>query len=99
MLMEQALVSMGYDGVSEQLAAESGIKHETPMVAAFRAAVLEGQYGLAVDLLDKLDTGDGSTVGACKFLVLEQKYLEVTDSPHPAVAVHPTSASTIPPRP
>jgi len=79
MLMEQALASMGYEDVSEQLAAESGIKHETPMVAAFRTAVLEGQYGLAVDLLDKLDMGDSTAVGPCKFLILEQKYLEVSD--------------------
>ncbi len=77
MLMEQALSSMGFEEVSEQLAAESGIKHETPMVASFRTAILEGQYGLAVDLLDKLDLGDSSAAGPCKFLILEQKYLEV----------------------
>jgi hypothetical protein len=77
MLIEQALSSMGFEEVSEQLAVESGIKHESPMVAAFRTAVLEGQYALAVDLLGKLDMGDSSVAGPCKFLILEQKYLEV----------------------
>lgn len=77
MLIEQALSNLGFADVSEQLAEESGIKHETSAVSSFRIAVLQGDYKHAVSLLDKLGLSDYKILSQCKFIILEQKFLEV----------------------
>lgn len=77
MLIEQALSNLGFSEVSEQLAEESGIKHETTTVTSFRTAILEGDYQQAVSLLTKIGLKDSKTLNQCKFVILEQKFLEV----------------------
>ena len=77
MLIEQALSNLGFADVSEQLAEESGIKHETMAVTAFRKAVLQGKYKQAVSLLDKIGLMDARTQSQCRFLITEQRFLEV----------------------
>ena len=77
MLIEQALSNLGFADVSEQLAEESGIKHETLAVSSFRTAVLQGDYKHAVSLLDKIGLLDHKIMSQCKFIILEQKFLEV----------------------
>lgn len=77
MLIEQALSNLGFTEVSEQLAEESGIKHETATVTRFREGVLEGDFDRAVDLLDQIGDMDSKTQSQCRFLIMEQKFLEV----------------------
>ena len=77
MLIEQALSNLGFADVSEQLAEESGIKHETSVVSSFREAILQGDYKHAVSLLDKIGLLDHKTLSQCRFIILEQKFLEV----------------------
>ena len=76
-LMEQALANLGFREVSEQLAEESGVQHETQTVAAFRKAILEGDFGEALRLLDQLGLGERGAAKQARFLILEQKFLEV----------------------
>ena len=78
-LMEQALANLGFREVSEQLAGESGIQYETQTVAAFRKAILEGHFGEALRLLDQLGLGERGAAKQARFLILEQKFLEVGD--------------------
>ena len=77
MLIEQALSNLGFAEVSEQLAEESGIKFETATVTSFRQAILGGDYRQAVGLLDRFDLMDTSILSQCKFLIMEQQFLEV----------------------
>ena len=76
-LMEQALANLGFREVSEQLAEESGVQYETQTVAAFRKAILEGEFGEALRLLDQLGLGERGAAKQARFLILEQKFLEV----------------------
>ena len=77
MLIEQTLSNLGFADVSEQLAEESGIKHETSAVSSFREAILQGDYKHAVSLLDKIGLSDHKILSQCKFIILEQEFLEV----------------------
>lgn len=78
MLIEQALSNLGFAEVSEQLAEESGIKHESLTVATFRQAVLAGDYYQAVGVLDMFGhLMDAKLRSQCKFLIMEQVFLEV----------------------
>lgn len=77
MLIEQALSNLGFAEVSEQLAEESGIKHETMAVTSFRKAILNGSFKQAVSLLERIGLMDLRTQSQCKFLIMEQSFLEV----------------------
>jgi hypothetical protein len=49
--MIQGLLDMGYNGAAASLSHESGFELESPSVAAFRIAILEGQWTEAENLL------------------------------------------------
>lgn len=49
--MIQTLTDMGYDGAAGALSRESGCDLETPSVAAFRSAVLQGEWTEAEGVL------------------------------------------------
>lgn len=49
-LLEQALRALGYEGVARQLETESGVTQQPAEAAAFRAAVLRGDYNLALQV-------------------------------------------------
>lgn len=49
-LLEQALRALGYHGVARQLEAESGVAQQPAQAAAFRAAVLRGDYDAALQV-------------------------------------------------
>lgn len=57
-ILIQSLSDLGYNGAAATLSQESGYELESPAVAAFRHAVLQGEWTEAEDLL-----GDGSTEG------------------------------------
>ncbi|KAK3327676.1 WD domain-containing protein [Cercophora scortea] len=50
-LLIQALTDMGYQKAADSVSADSGYELESPTVAAFRTAVLDGAWGRAEELL------------------------------------------------
>lgn len=81
MLLEQALANLGFGEVAQQLAAESQIPFETPGVSSLRRAILGGRYEEALRLVDRLGLVHEGHLKRSKFLILEQKFLEVHYSP------------------
>lgn len=81
-LIEQALHGLGFPDVAEQLERSSGVQHQAQEVSHFRAAILEGAWDEAVQLLGQLKLGNSESLSRAKFLLLEQKYLEVRIPPH-----------------
>lgn len=55
----------------------SGISHEERHVVEFREAVMGGSWETALQLLERLGIEGDDRVKQAKFLVLEQKFLEV----------------------
>jgi hypothetical protein len=50
-ILIQSLYDLGYDGAATALSRESGFELESPAVAAFRSAVLDGQWAEAEHIL------------------------------------------------
>ena len=64
-LLIQGLGDLGYHGAADRLSHESGYEVETPIVAAFRHAVLHGEWSDAESLLfgsNPLDDGGGVSI-------------------------------------
>lgn len=116
-LILQSLSDLGYASTAKLLSAESGYELEIPSVAAFRRAVLHGEFEKAEELLfgqDEVETGvvlrstqsasslrrranrasldsaprlerhglplvEGAEKGRLKFLLRQQKYLELLE--------------------
>ncbi len=76
-LIEQALHGLGFKDVARQLETTSGVRHQAREVTQFRDAIVQGEWDQAVDLLSRLKLGNSESLSRAKFLVLEQKYLEV----------------------
>ena len=79
-LIEQALVGLGFTDVAQQLERSSGVQHQALEVSQFRAAILQGAWDEATRLLEHLRLGNSENLSKAKFLLLEQKYLEVSNS-------------------
>ncbi|KAL9615120.1 MAG: hypothetical protein Q9167_000438 [Letrouitia subvulpina] len=58
-LLIQGLGDLGYHGAAERLSQESGYEVESPAVAAFRHAVLQGEWSEAEHLLFGSEPSDG----------------------------------------
>lgn len=58
-ILIQALTDLGYNGAAGALSQESGFELESPVVAAFRNAVLQGDWAEAEELLFVGTTGEG----------------------------------------
>ncbi|KAL1854769.1 hypothetical protein Daus18300_011365 [Diaporthe australafricana] len=92
-LMIQALSEMGYQSAAENLSKESGYELESRTVAAFRAAVLNGQWTEAEQLLfGAAAAGDGASRAGnglvlaegvdrddMRFRIRQQKFLELLE--------------------
>lgn len=76
-LLEQALGSLGFHEAAAQLQKDSGVSLESLAVGQLRAAVQSGAYDEAVELIEQLPLSSPDDVLRAKFLVLQQKYLEV----------------------
>ena len=64
-LLIQGLGDLGYHGAADRLSQESGYEVETPLVAAFRHAVLQGEWSEAESLLlgsHPVDDGRGVSI-------------------------------------
>lgn len=99
-LLIQALSDMGYQDAAESVSKDSGIELESPTVAAFRQAVLEGSWGRAEALLDGAvlvgedqRKGNGLVLSSTadrnnmKFWLKQQKYLELLEQQESARAL------------
>ncbi|KAI1800465.1 WD40 repeat-like protein [Daldinia bambusicola] len=92
-LLLQALTDMGYHSAAQSVSQESGFELENPMVAAFRNAVLGGNWNEAEQLLSGAvvagsrvgENGNGLVLahGAdrrmMKFWIRQQKFLELLE--------------------
>lgn len=92
-ILIQALTDLGYHGSAASLSQESGYEFESPAVAAFKNAVLQGEWTEAEDLLFGGSTEEGgvSLTGygltlqddvdkdVMRFWLRQQKYLELLE--------------------
>ncbi|KAH8909098.1 WD domain-containing protein [Coniochaeta sp. PMI_546] len=99
-LLIQALSDMGYQEAAESVSKDSGIELESPTVAAFRSAVLDGSWTRAEALLDGAVSagedqrkGNGLVLSSTadrdnmKFWLKQQKYLELLEQQESARAL------------
>ncbi|KAF6814450.1 WD domain-containing protein [Colletotrichum plurivorum] len=91
-ILIQALSDMGYRGAAESVSRDSGYELESPTVAAFRSAVIRGEWGQAEQLLfgavlsgDRSQQGNGlvlapgSDRNVMRFWLRQQKFLELLE--------------------
>ncbi|RYP79971.1 hypothetical protein DL770_006446 [Monosporascus sp. CRB-9-2] len=92
-ILIQALSDMGYQTAAESVSRDSGFELESPTVAAFRNAVLEGNWNEAEQLLsgatvagDRTDQAgnglvlaNGADRNIMRFWIRQQKFLELLE--------------------
>lgn len=94
---------MGYQSAAESVSNDSGYKLESPTVAAFRSAVLDGSWSDAESLLTgavvaglsgEVDEGNGLVLAAgsdrdvMRFWLRQQKFLELLERRDTTRALH-----------
>ncbi|KAI8099426.1 WD40-repeat-containing domain protein [Halteromyces radiatus] len=80
-LIMQSLQDLGYQNVAQQLQKEAEIELESKTVQDFRQAILSGQFPLAEELLSTLTLVQSQqTMDHVKFLIREQRYLELLEA-------------------
>ncbi|GAA94146.1 uncharacterized protein L969DRAFT_46235 [Mixia osmundae IAM 14324] len=79
-LLLQALQDSGYTNAAQALAEESGYDMESPTVTNFRAAVLSGSWDQVERSLAPYRSDDSTSAKAIRFIVSEQKYLEMLEA-------------------
>lgn len=92
-MLEQALRALGYDDVAAALEAASGVVQQAPVAAAFRSAVLAGQYDAALRLLPAV-AADERVVDRARFLLLRAKYVELMEAGASAAALQVGGGAT-----
>lgn len=92
-ILIQSLTDLGYNGAAASLSHESGYDLESPTVAAFRNAVLQGEWSEAEDLLlggsieeggvsisgNGLALREGVDKNVMRFWLRQQKFLELLE--------------------
>lgn len=92
-ILIQALTDLGYNGAAASLSQESGYDLESPAVAAFRNAVIQGEWTEAEELLfggsteeggvsisgDGLVLQEGVDKNVMRFWLRQQKFLELLE--------------------
>ncbi|KAK3702754.1 hypothetical protein RRG08_042739 [Elysia crispata] len=89
-LIGQHLRGLGFNQTAEQLIAESGCALEHPTAASFRAHVMDGQWDRTEEDLQELESlvkGGKEDIVKMRFLLLEQKYLELLEDGIPLKAL------------
>lgn len=92
-LLEQALGSLGFHEAAERLQQESGVSLEAAVVGKLRSAVTVGAYDTAADLIEQLPISSPDAVQKAKFLIWQQKFLEVQLSISAASTESPSAIS------
>eukprot|EP00898_Chlorokybus_atmophyticus_P008224 jgi/Chlat1/8402/Chrsp80S09222 len=78
-LLTQSLYGLGYGAAAKRLEVDSGILLQSETIASFRDALLGGDWKTAVALLDTIRFLDEAAHKRAKFLILQQKYLELME--------------------
>ncbi|KAL7625104.1 hypothetical protein AAE478_004318 [Parahypoxylon ruwenzoriense] len=91
-ILIQALSDMGYHSAAESVSQDSGFELESPTVAAFRTALLEGNWSEAEQLLfgesgDGLVLVKGADRNLMRFWIRQQKFLELLEQRETARAL------------
>ncbi|KAF9418674.1 hypothetical protein BGZ94_009615, partial [Podila epigama] len=79
-LLVQSLQSLGYPDAAKCLEAESGHRLESPAVSRFRECLLAGNWAEVERLISELGLDPIQTVPTVKFLIREQKFLELLEA-------------------
>lgn len=81
-LIGQHLIELGLKKSADILMSESGCRLDHPAAARFRQCVMDGEWGKAETALSELRNmlDDPSSLKEMRFLLLEQKYLELLES-------------------
>ncbi|KAJ7709607.1 WD40 repeat-like protein [Mycena rosella] len=79
-LVIQSLRDVGYIESAATLEAESGYAMETPEVADFRRFILEARWSKAENSLQRLGVRDREGLWDARFLISQQKYLELLEA-------------------
>ncbi|KAF5381032.1 hypothetical protein D9615_004152 [Tricholomella constricta] len=87
-LVIQSLRDVGYIESAATLEAESGYVMEEPEVYAFRQCILEGSWTKAEAALMRLMVSDDEGLWDAKFLISQQKYLELLEAKKTTSALH-----------
>ncbi|KAJ6525716.1 WD40-repeat-containing domain protein [Mycena capillaripes] len=87
-LVIQSLRDVGYVETAATLEAESGYAMETPEVTDFRHFILEAQWSKAENALQRLGVQDRESLWDVRFLISQQKYLELLEAQKTTDALH-----------
>ncbi|KAF9318920.1 hypothetical protein BG003_010336 [Podila horticola] len=79
-LMVQSLQGLGYHQAAQTLETESGYQLESPAVSRFRECVLSGNWTEVEQLITQLNLDVNHGVASVKFLIREQKFLELLEA-------------------
>lgn len=74
-VLEQALRALGYEDCAQRLEAASGVQQQPAEGAAFRSAVLAGDFDAALRLLPAV-AADAAAIDTGRYLLLRRKYEE-----------------------
>lgn len=94
-LINQALKSLGYENTAKLLEEESGIDYQPEAVTTFRDGVLEGNWDLCISKLGQMPLDDHENREA-KFLILQQKYLELLEVGNTVTALQVLRTEMVP---
>ncbi|KZT71398.1 WD40 repeat-like protein [Daedalea quercina L-15889] len=87
-LVIQSLRDVGYIESAATLEAESGYTMESPEVAEFRRCILDADWARAEAALMRLGFADDDRLWEAKFLISQQKYLELLEASKITAALH-----------
>jgi len=87
-LVIQSLRDVGYVESAATLETESGYSMEAPEVSDFRQYILDGSWGKAEAALMRLAVSDDEGLWDAKFLISQQKYLELLEAKKTTAALH-----------
>lgn len=87
-LVIQSLRDVGYIESAATLEAESGYAMESPEVSQFRQYILDGLWSKAEMALERLGVQENEGLWDAKFLISQQKYLELLEAKKATEALH-----------
>ncbi|KIJ35759.1 hypothetical protein M422DRAFT_61256 [Sphaerobolus stellatus SS14] len=79
-LVIQSLRDVGYTESADVLEAESGYRLESRSVSAFRQAIIQGHWDEAEEAMDRLGAADEDDRQSAKYMISQQKYLELLEA-------------------